>query len=389
KRGMAFAVYGMAVVLAPAIGPTLGGWITDHYSWRWIFYVNIPFGILSLVLTQFMVKDPPWLEKSRAEAQDRGVDFLGLVLVALSLGTFQVVLDKGQRDDWFASPVITAFTAISVSSMIFFLIWDWNHKYPIVNLKLFRNRNYAACNALMFLLGVVLLGTTVLIPQYLQTLLGYTAQKAGEVLTPGGFTLLLLLPLVGRLVSKVDARWLIALGFLLSGLTLIQLAHINVGIDFHTAVWWRIDQTASLAFLFVPINTISYIGIPQEENNQVSAMINLMRNIGSSVGISVFSTMLARRQQVHQTFLGANVASGNLPYEHQLRSLTNHFSGAGASSSTAGQQALAAIYQSVQRQAAALAYVDVIWIFVIASFVGMLAVLFAKRNKPGQVAVGH
>ncbi len=389
KRGMAFAVYGMAVVLAPAIGPTLGGWITDHYSWRWIFYVNVPFGALSLWLSSIMVTDPPWLEKSRKEASSRSVDFVGLVLIALSLGTFQVVLDKGQRDEWFASPFITSFAIIASVSLIVFLFWDWNHKYPIVNLRLFRNRNFAVSNALMFLLGAVLLGSTVLIPQFLQTLMGYTAQKAGEVLTPGGFALLMILPLIGFLVSRVDARMLIAFGFTLSGLALIQLTHLTLDIDFHTAVWWRIDQAASLAFLFVPINTISYVGIPKEENNQISAMLNLMRNIGSSVGISIFATMLARRQQVHQTFLSAHISAGNSVYRNYFDGILHRLTAAGQGAAVANNQAMGRVYQTVQQQSALLAYGDVIWIFVILSFVAVPVVFFARRNKPGQAAAGH
>ena len=389
KRGMAFAVYGMAVVLAPAIGPTLGGWITDHYSWRWIFYVNVPFGLLSLWLTHIMVTDPPWLKRAQKEAKKNGVDFPGLLLIATSLGTLQVVLDKGQRDDWFASPLITSFTIISALAMAAFLYWDWHYKHPIVNLHLFKNRSYAVSNVLMFLLGSVLLGTTVLVPQFLQAVLGYTAQKAGEVLTPGGFALLMLLPLVGFLVGKLDARWLIAFGFLLSGLTLIQLSHLSSGIDFHTAMWWRIDQTACIAFLFVPINTISYIGVPVEQNNQVSAMINLMRNIGSSVGISVFATMLERRQQVHQTFLTAHIHAGNMVYQNYVNNLANRLAAAGSNLAQAKVQALGYVNQTVQQQSAVLAYIDIVWIFVIASFVAIPIVFLAKRNKPGQAAMGH
>ena len=389
QRGMGFAIYGMAVVLAPAIGPTLGGWITDHYSWRWIFYVNVPFGVLSLWLSSIMVSDPPWLDRSRKKAEKTGVDGLGLALVAISLGSFQVVLDKGQRDDWFGSPFITSFAVTAVVGMTVFIFWEMRHPHPVVNLRLFRNRNFAACNLLMFLLGAVLLGTTVLIPQFLQTLLGYTAQKAGEVLTPGGFAIILLLPMVGFLVNKVDPRFLIAFGFLLSGLTLIQLSHITLGIDFQTAIWWRVDQAASLAFLFVPINTIAYIDIPQEENNQVSSLVNLMRNLGSSVGISVFSTMLERRQQVHQNYLVRNLYPGAVPYQRYLDSMQQRFHTGGFDPVTASQKALSSVGQMLGQQSASLAYIDIIQIFSIVSFCAIPIVLLAKRGKPGRAAMGH
>ena len=201
--------------------------------------------------------------------------------------------------------------------------------------------------------------------------------------------MLLILPIVGTLVSRVDPRIMIAFGFLLSGVALTELSHINLGIDFRTAMWWRIHQAGSLAFLFVPINTISYTGVPKEENNQVSAMVNLMRNVGSSVGISVFSTMLARREQVHQTFLSSHVAHGSPPYEHYLGAVTQRLTAAGTGAHAAGQQALGLVYQSVQQQSAVLAYIDVIRIFIIASFVGAAAVLLLKRKPPGQAPAGH
>ena len=389
QRGMGFAIYGMAVVLAPAIGPTLGGWITDHYSWRWIFYVNVPFGFLSMWLTQFMVTDPPWLQESRKRAEKASVDFAGLFLIACGLGTLQVVLDKGQRDDWFSSPFIMTFALISVVSIAAFILWDWNVKHPIVNLHLFRNRSYAISNLLMFLLGCVLLGTTVLIPQFLQTLMGYTAQKAGEVLTPGGITVLLMLPFVGILVSKFDARWLIAFGFLSCGFALMRLSNLNLDINFETAVWWRIQQAASIAFLFVPINTISYIGVPVEQNNQVSAMVNLMRNMGSSVGISIFATFLARREQVHQNFLTAHIHGASVLYQNRLTNLTNYLANEGSNMVQAKTQAMGFISQTMTQQAAVLAYVDVVRIFMTASFLAVPVVFLAKRSKPGRPSMGH
>ncbi|MDQ2840884.1 MAG: DHA2 family efflux MFS transporter permease subunit [Acidobacteriota bacterium] len=389
KRGMAFAVYGMAVVLAPAIGPTLGGFITDSFSWRWIFYVNVPFGILSLFLANFMVEDPPHLVEAKKKAERTGVDFLGLVLIAASLGCVQVVLDKGQRDDWFSSHLILSFTVISASALIVFIFWELRHPHPIVNLQLFRNRNYATANLLMFLLGAVLLGTTVLIPQFLQTLLGYTAQRAGEVLTPGGFAVLLLLPIVGILVSKVDARFLIAFGFLITGLALLNMSRINLAISFDTAVRWRIYQAAGLAFLFVPINTISYVGIPMRENNQVSGMVNLMRNMGSSVGISFVTTTLARHQQTHQNFLVEHVNSGNPIYRNLVNGLASHLSTAGSGTQTAMNQSVGQVYRMVQQQASVLAYSDIIWIFSAVSFAAVPLVFLTRRNRPGQASMGH
>src|SRR5579871_5082812 len=258
KRGMAFAVYGMAVVLAPAIGPTLGGWITDNYSWRWIFYVNIPIGILSLFMSSIMVSDPPHMVKAKREAKRHPVDFMGLVLVGTGLGALQVVLDKGQREDWFASSFITGFVVLSGLALVAFVIWEWNHKYPIVQLRLFQNRSFAVACLAMLVAFAALFGSTVLIPQFTQTVIGYSATLAGEVLSPGGFAIICIMPIVGRLVARVDARYLIAGGLAGSGLALFHMTNLNLGIDFRTLVWWRILQASGVAFLFVPINTLSY-----------------------------------------------------------------------------------------------------------------------------------
>jgi DHA2 family multidrug resistance protein len=306
KRGMAFAVYGMAVVLAPAIGPTLGGWVTDNFSWRWIFYINVPFGILSLFLTNFMVTDPPHMARAKERSKHSPIDFTGIVLVATGLGALQVVLDKGQREDWFASSFITAFSIIAAVALIVFVYWEWNHKHPIMNLCLLKNSSFAVACALMLTLGIALFGTTVLIPLFLQTQMGYTAQKAGEVLSPGGFAILLLMPLVGFLVSRVDARFLIGIGFLSTGLALFHMTNPNLGIDYRTAALWRIYQAAGIAFLFVPINTISYTGMPPQASNQISGLVNLMRNMGGSIGISAATTLIARHQQIHQFHLVRN-----------------------------------------------------------------------------------
>ena len=239
------------------------------------------------------------------------IDFTGLVLVGTGLGALQVVFDKGQREDWFSSSLITIFTIVSCAALVSFTIRELNSKYPILNLRLLRNSNFAVSNRLMLMLGATLYGTTVLIPQFLQTQMGYSAQKAGEVLSPGGFLVLLMMPAVGFLVSRVDARYLIAAGFLTVGYALFRMTDLTLGIDYHTAMLWRCYQAAGLAFLFVPINTIAFVGTPPEASNQVSGLLNLMRNLGGSVGISAVTTLIARRQQEHQFYLARNTFAAN------------------------------------------------------------------------------
>ncbi len=359
KRGMAFAVYGMAVVLAPAIGPTLGGWITDNYNWRWIFYINIPFGILSLFLTSFMVVDPPHIEKSKEKARKSPVDFTGLGLIAIGLGSLQIVLDKGQRDDWFTSSFITLFSSVAACALILFIFWEWKNQHPIVKLRLLKNRSFAVSNLLMLTLGAVLYSSTVMIPQFAQAQLGYTAQTAGEVLSAGGVAVMVMvmMPVVGFLVSRVDARYLIAFGLLTTGLALFKLTDINLGIDFHSAMMWRIYQSFGLGFLFVPINTISYVDMPPEASNQVSGMINLMRNIGGSLGISMVETLITRRQQVHQVYLARNTFQYN-PHLQQMLSQMSAQAALRAGPVQSLQQTYGRVYATVGRQAAVLACID-------------------------------
>ncbi|MBV9947235.1 MAG: DHA2 family efflux MFS transporter permease subunit, partial [Myxococcales bacterium] len=235
RRGMAMAVYGMAVVLAPAIGPTLGGFITDNFSWRWVFFINIPVGIASLLLTSRVVTDPPHLRAARVRTG--GIDWLGLGLIATGLGCLEVVLDKGQEEDWFHSSFITGFSLVALVTLISFVVWEWRHENPIVDLRMFKRGSFAVANALMLMLGVALFGSTVLLPQYLQILLGYTAQQSGMALSPGGLVVIALLPMVGRLVSKVDTRLLVAFGFaVLSGSMFYMSRQLDLQMDFKTAV---------------------------------------------------------------------------------------------------------------------------------------------------------
>jgi DHA2 family multidrug resistance protein len=388
KRGMAFAMYGLAVVFAPAIGPTLGGFIVDHASWRWIFYINVPVGLLSLILSSIMVEDPPFLQEERVRSQNIRVDWIGLLLVTVAFGSLQVVLDKGQQDDWLSSRLIVFFGMATVICLISTVIWESAHPNPIVNVRLLRNGNFAVSTVLMFVLGGVLYGTTVLLPQFLQTLMGYTAERAGEVLSPGGFATMLMMPLVGYLVSRVPAKYLIAFGFAGLSAALFHMTSINLGIDMPTATWYRIFQALSLAFLFVPINTVAYIGVPQNQNNQVSGLLNLARNIGGSVGIAFVTTMIVRRAQTHQTYLVDNTYASNPLLRERLNSLQ------GAAGDSGGpvqalQHAYAQLYQVVQQQAQVLSYVDIIRDFAFLTlFLVPIILVVLKKNRPGQAPAG-
>ncbi|HTT22280.1 MAG TPA: DHA2 family efflux MFS transporter permease subunit [Candidatus Sulfotelmatobacter sp.] len=381
KRGMAFAIYGVAVVTAPAIGPTLGGWITDNFSWRWIFFINIPVGILSLLLTSRLIQDPPYFR--RRKLAETHIDYVGLGFVALGLGTLQVVLDKGQRDDWFESQFITILTVISVASLLFVIFWEWKQKDPIVDLHLFRDRNFAISNLLMFMLGFALLGSTLLLPLFMQTLLGYTAQQSGLALMPGGFMIMALLPLVGFLLSRYTPRWLLIFGLVVLSASLFHMTTFNLQIDFRTTTMARLLQAVGMAFLFVPINTAAYAFLPREKNNAASGLMNLARNIGGSVGISVVTTMLDRRTQVHLTDLARNLSAGNAAMMAMLRGAASAMQAHGAIAAGATQQAYALIQGTVQRQAVMLSYIDCFWFLGVAILCMIPAVFLMKKSKPG------
>ena len=381
KRGMAFSVYGMAVVVAPAIGPTLGGWITDNYDWRWIFFINVPVGLLSLFLTSTVVEDPPWLKRFKNAAMK--VDYIGLSLIVLGIGCLQVLLDKGQQDDWFGSSFITSFAVIAAVAIVWLVIHEWRTPNPILELKLLKNRNFAATILFQFVLGSVLFGTTVLIPQFLQAMMGYTAQKAGEVLSPAGFMLMLLFPIAGFLSTKIDSRWMIAFGFAMTAIALYHITNLSLSVDFGTMVLWRMYQVFGLAFIFIPISILSYVGVPLEKNNQVSGLSNFVRNLGGSVGISMLTTFLARQSQMHQTHLVAHATAANPQFQKMVEGSAANMAHAGSGPALALQQGYAQVMGMIQQQAALLSYVNAFWI--VAVIVACLIPLpfFLKKPKPG------
>ena len=387
KRGMAFAVYGAAVVVAPAVGPTLGGWITDNFSWRWIFFVNIPVGILSLLLTSRLIQDPP--EFRRRKWSETRIDYMGLGLIAVGLGALQIVLDKGQREDWFESHFIVVLSVISAAALIFAVIWEWRHKDPIVELHLYRERTFATANFLMFMLGFALLGSTLLLPLFMQTLLGYTAEQAGKALSPGGFAILLMLPLVGFLLSRYDARWLMATGLTVLSLSLFHMTSFDLAVDFRTVTLARVFQGLGLACLFVPINTAAYSHLPPGKNNAASGLMNLARNMGGSVGISFVTTLLARRTQFHQVRLSENLNAGNAPFQNALQGFVATFMQGGLDAATASQKAYAMVQANVIRQATMLGYLDCFWLLGVAIICLVPTVFLMKKAKPGGPMAAH
>jgi DHA2 family multidrug resistance protein len=358
---MAFAMYGMAVVVAPAIGPTLGGWITDNYSWHWIFFINLPVGLLSLFLTHRLVEDPPWLK----EEKNAGIriDYIGLALIIIGVACFQFVLDKGQENDWFASPLILIMFSIGIPTLIAFFLWEWYHPDPIVDVRLLRNRNFGTAVFFSFILGIVLFGSTVLIPEFLQVSLGYTAERAGLALSPAGFVLMLMMPVAGRLTAtKVDPRLLIALGFLGTSISLHMMTIIYLQIDFRTLVLLRMFQVIFMPLIFIPISTLNYVGVPREKNNQVSGLSNFARNIGGAIGTSLLTTFLARQDQTHQRNFAAHTTNASSNFQLLLNGLKASFMAQGYDAVTSTKKALFMAYQMVHAQASALSFENSFWI---------------------------
>ncbi len=390
KRGLAFALYGITAVLAPTIGPTLGGWITFNYSWRWIFFINLPVGLLALALVFRLIEDPPYL--SRLKAAGVKLDYIGIALLALGVGALQIFLDKGQEDDWFGSHFILTLAIVSAVCLLTLVIWEWFHKDPVIDVRLFKNFNYLSANLMIFTLGILLFSSLVMMPLFLQTQLGYTAELAGLVLSAGAVVVLLALPAVGQLTTKVQARYIIAFGWLCMAIAMYySTKRIDLLISFGSATWLRIAQVAGLGFLFVPITLISYVGMPAEKSNAVAGMVNFMRNIGSSVGTSMVTTLLARRSQFHQNALVGHTTAGNQRLENVINGLAQRLVHSGISPPDALVRAYAAIYHSLQAQAATLAYIDTFWVLSVGAAIMFVLSFLLRKNDPragGEAAVG-
>jgi len=385
KRGMAFAVYGIAVVVAPTIGPWLGGWITDNFSWRWIFYINVPVGIISLVLTSLLISDPPYMKRAKISSGFR-IDYIGIGLISLGLGSMQIILDKGQRDDWLASGFIRVFFVLMLIGIIAGIIWELRQKEPVVDLRMLRDRNFAISTLAMFFLGFVMYSSTVLIPQFLQQLMGYTAELAGSALSPGGAVIMMMMPVVGILVSRVDTRILIPFGCTVSAIALFAMAGWDLQLDYGHAVRARMLQTFGLAFLFIPINVAAFAYVAKEKTNMGTGIINLARNIGASVGIATVTTMLDRRTQFHQAHLVEHVNRLNPALATMTNGTTARLISHGSSAAHAAAQAQGMVYNIVQRQSAMLAFVDNFKMLGVI-FLAVIPILLLMR-KPRVLAGG-
>jgi len=392
KRAQAFALYGVAVIIAPTIGPTLGGWITDNYSWHWIFFINLPFGVLSLALVQWLLVEPEALKRERRERLARGlkIDWIGFVLVALFLGCLEIVLDKGQREDWFSSNFIIGFSGVSLIAFLLFVPWEWTRKDPVVDVRLLFGRQFGMAFLIMMSVGAILFGSTQLLPQLLQTNFAYTALLSGLALMPGGVAMLLMMPISGAAPNYISPKYLIAGGMVVIAIAMWHMTTLTPDTSFDFFAWARIYQMIGLPFLFIPINTAAYAGLPPEKTNQASALINVARNLGGSIGISLANTELSQRSQFHQVRLTEHVYAASPAYQSVNEQVTKHFEALGASAVNAKQLAAAWLGQVVNQQATLLAYTDVFWLAAV--FVALtvpLVLLLLRPARPGAASVAH
>jgi DHA2 family multidrug resistance protein len=363
KRGQAFAIYGIAVVVAPVVGPTLGGWIADTYSWHWVFLINVPMGLLSLFLVGSLVSEPSGAEQERARLLKDGlrVDYVGFVLVAIGLGALEFVLDEGQRKDWFGSNLILGFALASAFCLMALIPWELTRKDPIVDIRLLGRRQFGACFLLMLGTGAIVISTTQILPQLLQTELNYTATLAGLALSPGGVITMIMMPIVGKLIGLVQPKYLLIAGASIAAIAMWHLTGLTGDISYNYAALSRIYLAFGLPLLFLPVTTASYDGLPPDKTNQASALINVARNLGGSMGVALVQTILAQRQQFHQSRLVEHIIPSDIGYQQTIDAMTRYFQAQGSNASDATSQAIAWVGQTLRQQVNLLAYIDVFW----------------------------
>jgi DHA2 family multidrug resistance protein len=382
-RGKAMGFWGLGIVVAPMLGPVMGGWLTDNYSWRWVFYINLPVGIASLIMTRLFIFDPPYIRRGPGR-----VDTWGIGMLAVAVGALQVVLDKGQEADWFGSHWITALAIVSVLSIVVFVIYELKGtEHPVLNLRVFKARTYATGVFLMTVLGFVLYGSLVLLPIFLQTLLGYPALQAGFAMAPRGLGSFVAMPLVGAIISRFDPRKLLGFGVMVAALTLFQLSWLNLNAGYWDIFWPQIIQGISLGFLFVPLTTVTMDPIPREEMGNATSIFSLMRNLGGSMGIAGVTTILSRRQQMHVNQLGSNVTLYSPSTRMMMESMRSNFIARGIDFTTATSRAAAAVFGMVQRQAAMLSFLETFRLLGVIFLLALPLILLLRRPKRGGATV--
>jgi DHA2 family multidrug resistance protein len=378
RRGQAMAVFGLGIVVAPIIGPTLGGWITDNYSWRWIFYINIPVGALAIFMSRTFVEDPPYIREQRPGR----IDYVGFGLMALGLAALQLVLDLGQQEGWFESPFVVRTMVVAVASLVAFVVWELRTDEPIVNLRVLKNRNFAVGVMLITAMGVVLYGSIALLPLFLQTLMGYPATASGMAVSPRGFGSVLSMLVVGRLVGRVDGRWLIMFGFSVLAYSTYMLAGLNLDIAMSNVVWPNIVSGCAMGFIFVPLTTMAMGTLPNEQVGNASGVYNLMRNTGGSIGIAAVTTMLARGAQTHQAVIASHLTPYDPSFQERLRLIAGALGArGGGAGGGAMQQALASVYGVVLRQSMLMSFIDNFRLLAFLCVLCVPAALLFKRVR--------
>ena len=376
EGGMAMAIFGIGAMFGPVVGPTLGGWITDNLSWRWIFYINIPVGILAVIMTKYFIFDPSYLKRRKAT-----IDYWGLALLTLGIGSLQVVLDKGQQDDWFNSSFIIAFSIISAVSLILFVYAELKHEHPIVNLRLFKDAAFASGNFIMFMVGFCLYGSVVMLPLFLQTMMGYSATMAGLVMAPGGIASVILLPIVGAYIQRRSGRRIILAGLALGAVSLFMMRGFTLEASYWDFMWPRVMLGAALGMIFPPLTRATLANIPRVEMGNATGMYNLLRNIGGSVGIALSATMLTRLAQSNQANLVGHVNPFNPLLQSRFRELTEAAIAKGMDAVTAKKAALGILYRIVERESGLLAYTYIFWVLGLAFLVIIPFLYFLRRPR--------
>ena len=380
-RGKAMAFWGLGIVVAPMLGPVIGGYLTDNFSWRWVFYINLPVGLASVIMTRLFIFDPPYIGR-----QKRGIDYWGIGMLALGVGALQVVLDKGQEDDWFAANWIVVASVISLAALILFVVHELHTREPVVHLRVFKNRTYAAGVFLMTMLGFVLYGSLLLLPIFLQTMLGYPALNAGIAMAPRGLGSFLMMPLVGTVMGRFDPRKVLAVGLIGASWTLYELSRLNLNAGYWNIFWPQFVQGAALAMLFVPLTTATMDPIPKEEMGNATSMFNLMRNLGGGFGIAAATTFLFRRQQFHTQRLAEHVSMLNAPTQAFLRKSQGAMMAHSGDPVAAAKQSYMTLWGTVQRQSAMLAFVDTFRAMAIVFLLVLPFLFIMKRPKHHRAA---